>query len=502
MIRPLLRKVALQVPRIRSLYEELRQSRHELNELRALLEALQVFDIAEGRQNTGTSPTAISDFYSDQSYQSYSSLRILALANDLVGFSQELSKPTVTRTQELLGMLVACNYKFTPGVHWLFKRAPVGQAAIDAAVKTSILAGDVRTTKFLVQHGASLNRFDECVAKRLTAENKTSMAGYLRFHQPGKRFYIDVFGYCNLRCPSCPVANWPREEKSFTPRLMTLDFLKQILEKALKETPVSSVGLFNWTEPLLHPKLPEIVDIINSYGLHSAISTNLNVLHDADRLVASNPGWLRVSVSGWNQDTYERGHAKGDIEIVKTNLKLLAAARDRHDASTDFEIFFHKYLDNEEDEYLLKRFSENLGFTFTTGWAVLMPVEKMLAVVEPSAVDITLSRSDSEVLGRLALDIEDALAIARTHQVKSCNLMDDYVVIGVEGDVFLCCATSGRPSNMLGKYLELSIAEIQHRKSLHPICGVCMKHGIPVLANFEDTRFDDIARKARATFSS
>src|SRR5580704_11655035 len=67
------------------------------------------------------------------------------------------------------------------------------------------------------------------------------------------------FSYCNLRCPSCLVgapygalSDWPRG-------LMSPELLGQIVDKALRECRISAVGLYNWTEPLLHPRIAELV---------------------------------------------------------------------------------------------------------------------------------------------------------------------------------------------------------------------------------------------------
>ncbi|MEJ0067494.1 MAG: hypothetical protein WDO24_00595 [Pseudomonadota bacterium] len=64
--------------------------------------------------------------------------------------------------------------------------------------------------------------------------------------------YIDVFGFCNLRCPSCPVGNIGDVGAHFTKGVMSPALLNAILEKANREILIERVGLFNWTEPLLH----------------------------------------------------------------------------------------------------------------------------------------------------------------------------------------------------------------------------------------------------------
>src|SRR5262245_13408597 len=140
-------------------------------------------------------------------------------------------------------------------------------------------------------------------------------------------FYIDIFGYCNLRCPSCPVGNWEDDASVFHHGAMSTALLESILDKAMAECTVAGVALFNWTEPLLHPAVHELIAVVRARAIHCSISTNLNVLRDPDLLMRANPDWLRVSVSGFTQEVYARGHAAGDVEVVKTNMRRLAEAK-------------------------------------------------------------------------------------------------------------------------------------------------------------------------------
>jgi MoaA/NifB/PqqE/SkfB family radical SAM enzyme len=56
--------------------------------------------------------------------------------------------------------------------------------------------------------------------------------------------------------------------------------LETILDKAMGECTIAGVALFNWTEPLLHPAVHELIGVVRSRAIRCAISTNLNVLRD------------------------------------------------------------------------------------------------------------------------------------------------------------------------------------------------------------------------------
>jgi pyruvate-formate lyase-activating enzyme len=319
---------------------------------------------------------------------------------------------------------------------------------------------------------------------------------------PRFSFYIDIFGYCNLRCPTCPVGNWEDDASVFHHGVMSRALLETILDKAKAECSIAGVALFNWTEPLLHPAVHELIGVVRSRAIHCAISTNLNVLRDPDLLMQTNPDWLRVSVSGFTQEVYARGHAAGDVEVVKTNMRRLAEAKARTGATTDLELYFHKYVDNEADEAPMRAYAEALGYRFASDWALMMPLEKTLTIADPANPRATLTRADHATIGRLALKTADALAVTSKHKVTSCSLQEDFIVLDVNGNVILCCTCLASQANTIGCYLTMPIEAIQSARRSHPMCKPCMSVGFPLLANYAVEGLDNLALRERAAFGS
>ena len=96
------------------------------------------------------------------------------------------------------------------------------------------------------------------------------------------------------------------------------------MTKAKGECLMQGVGLFNWAEPLIHPKIGELVRIVQSHGVPCDLSSNLNDIRNLAQALAANPRSLRISVSGFTQEVYGRTHRGGDIEVVKNNMRVLA----------------------------------------------------------------------------------------------------------------------------------------------------------------------------------
>ncbi|MCP5059916.1 MAG: radical SAM protein [bacterium] len=144
-------------------------------------------------------------------------------------------------------------------------------------------------------------------------------------------FNIDVVGSCNLRCPSCPVGN---SDVAVAKGLMEVKAMERIADKALAECDLKGIGLFNWTEPLLHPRLASLIRVLREREIKVNVSSNLNIAKRLDEILASDPSQFRVSLSGIKPETYARYHRGGDISVVLANLRKLAEARDRAGVST------------------------------------------------------------------------------------------------------------------------------------------------------------------------
>jgi MoaA/NifB/PqqE/SkfB family radical SAM enzyme len=294
-------------------------------------------------------------------------------------------------------------------------------------------------------------------------------------------FSIDVVSVCNLRCPTCPVENWPKESWTGAKGVMDAALLHQLLRKALGECLVGHINLFAYTEPLLHPRLPELIEIVKSYGLTCGVSTNLNVLRDAEALLRAQPDEIRISVSGFHQDTYAVTHAGGDIEVVKAHMRALAEAKTRLASNTTITVFFHKYKTNLDELPLMKDFARSLGLEFDECWAAFFPLEKMLTYAKPELALAEVTDADRGIIDRLAVSPKAVVELAARTPVSSCTLQDSAIVLDVAGNVYLCCeAAMDATRNRIASYLDTPLGLVQARKKSHSLCATCMAGGLPL----------------------
>jgi len=307
----------------------------------------------------------------------------------------------------------------------------------------------------------------------------------------GFGFNIDVmgFGACNLSCPSCPVGNMtdvPNARGMLEP-----DLLRALLQKATTECKVNYVGLFNWSEPLLHPRLPELIRVVRSFGLQCTLSSNLNKLPNIEEVFRANPSSLRISCSGFRQENYGVTHRGGDIEVVKANMRKLVEARAATGASTELHMLYHRYRENLEDEVLMRNYCEELGINFIPAWAYFGPVEKVLAFVDKDE-STTITQDDRDIIDRLLLPLPEAIEAAKRHKYKPCLMQEEQISIDCKGNVQLCCNTYDTARFTLGSYLELPITQIQQMKYAHDTCSKCIGHGLHVYHTYAAPEFDSI----------
>lgn len=80
-----------------------------------------------------------------------------------------------------------------------------------------------------------------------------------------KKIYIEITNICNLKCKFCPET---KRNKEF----MSIENFEKIIKKVHSYT--NLICLHVKGEPLLHPELHEILNILNKYGLQANITTN------------------------------------------------------------------------------------------------------------------------------------------------------------------------------------------------------------------------------------
>ncbi len=103
-----------------------------------------------------------------------------------------------------------------------------------------------------------------------------------------KKIYVEITNVCNLKCDFCPLTKRPLE-------FMTEESFEYIVSSIKHLT--DQIYFHVMGEPLLHPKLSELLQISDRHGLKVNITTNAVLIHEAEDILLTSPAVKQVNFS-------------------------------------------------------------------------------------------------------------------------------------------------------------------------------------------------------------
>jgi len=307
------------------------------------------------------------------------------------------------------------------------------------------------------------------------------------------RYFLEINSACNLRCPTCTKGNM--EGYDHKTGLMDMDLMEQILDKIKSENPEAIVFTYGNSEPFLHPKLPECIRAIHKRGLRPEMSTNLNHLNRTAEVLEAHPELMIVSLSGFTQEVYVKGHAGGQIEKVKKNMEILAHLNNEIPEPNRVKILvnYHIYKDNQHEIAPMREYATNLGLGFMTCYARAISMENAIQYCrshDPEATPFEAQpgrpdwNKELPPIGETYKTVMDRVVIPPTKAremyekwpvLKACPIGHMFSFIRHDGKISLCACVADRRI-VLGNYLDLSQDERILKRYDHAICQQCLKY--------------------------
>jgi MoaA/NifB/PqqE/SkfB family radical SAM enzyme len=152
---------------------------------------------------------------------------------------------------------------------------------------------------------------------RLTRIYWAYKTGASRVPQLPVRLWIESTSRCNLRCGYCPNQDIVKADHGF----MDLDLFKRIIDQVASHA--YDVNLFHRGEPLMHPRLPEMVAYARARGLYTRVHTNITLLNEKKgrALIDAGLDYLSCSFDGYEKDMYEKNRVGAKFEWALDHLK-------------------------------------------------------------------------------------------------------------------------------------------------------------------------------------
>ncbi|MEY2878669.1 MAG: hypothetical protein RLZZ15_1049, partial [Verrucomicrobiota bacterium] len=159
-----------------------------------------------------------------------------------------------------------------------------------------------------------------------------------------KAVYFEIAGICNAKCAYCHSG----VDRPARARFVDVEVFRQSLTRLLAENVIPAgavISLYNWGEPVLHPRLPALAGVINDLGLRYAMSTNASRVPAIDAAFVARLDHVIFSMPGFSQDAYDRIHGFKFTEILANMERIVNECR-AHGFKGRFAISYHVYKFN------------------------------------------------------------------------------------------------------------------------------------------------------------
>jgi MoaA/NifB/PqqE/SkfB family radical SAM enzyme len=135
---------------------------------------------------------------------------------------------------------------------------------------------------------------------------------------------IEVTGLCNLRCVMCP--HGLLEQKAERGH-MKWEVFTRIIDDA--QHLIHEADLFGGGEPLLHPRIFDMVRYAHDAGINSRLHTNATILtrEKSIMLIKSGLDFLSFSFDGYSKEEYERTRVNASYEKTLNNILTFLCAK-------------------------------------------------------------------------------------------------------------------------------------------------------------------------------
>lgn len=134
------------------------------------------------------------------------------------------------------------------------------------------------------------------------------------------KIYIEPTNRCNLKCVTCIRNSWdePFGDMDWSVYQTLIDGLADFPE-------AKTIAFAGLGEPLLHPRLPEMIRLAHERGLRTEMTSNALLLTPemARRLIDAGLDQFAVSIDGASDDIYENIRPGSSLEQITTNVKHL-----------------------------------------------------------------------------------------------------------------------------------------------------------------------------------
>ena len=200
-------------------------------------------------------------------------------------------------------------------------------------------------------------------AKRLNLFKAGGNLLYRRLKPWSRPIYmlIELTNYCNLRCPVCPSGIGKVKRR---PMAMDVSLFEQLMEEVGPY--LITASLWAWGEPLLHPRLADILRIAQKHPVATLLSTNGQNLDNEEvikALIDHPPTYLIVAIDGLTDETNSKYRIGAKLQPILAGVRRLTELK--RERKQNLPILHMRYIimkHNEHEVPHIKNFAIENGF--------------------------------------------------------------------------------------------------------------------------------------------
>lgn len=179
---------------------------------------------------------------------------------------------------------------------------------------------------------------------------------------------LDLSNECNANCLFCrdargvipdvnPKGRTGTIPKGKMPLEMALDIIRQLKDYLLIAV------LYTNGEPLIYKDLARVIQSATDQGVATMIATNGSLLTERkiEELLDAGLDFVKIAISGFSKDIYNVQVRHGDIEKIKSNIRLLVEKNKKGRFGTVIMIDYILYNYNQHELKLVQDFCRPLG---------------------------------------------------------------------------------------------------------------------------------------------
>lgn len=301
-----------------------------------------------------------------------------------------------------------------------------------------------------------------------------SLVGIVRVRHLPTFVSVEPANYCQLRCPECPVGQHIHGGRHAMN--MRMDLFESILHQV--SSTAHTMQFYFQGEPLLHPRLPEMIARAHARGLYTIVSTNAQALTEemAKSLVGSGLHRIIVSIDGFSQASYAAYRVGGELEKALAGLRYLSEARKEQHAHLCIELQVLRLRSNEEEWQWIRHHYRELGATRLVFKTAQLYDYRQGHALMPS--DERYSRYRKKKDGTYMLHRS---WLRRRWWNNPCYRLWSGCVISAAGEVLPCCYDKAG-TNAFGSLKNQNLVEIWHSKKADVFRRHVLqkRHAIPI----------------------